>query len=93
LAITFLDADFISSVAKMGIITCPGVAALIGDPLPAGVVPRDSSMVAAASTNGTSSVTSELYSKAVEERSDDLVFAVNHPRDMRLEWERGLGKR
>ena len=56
-----------SSAVKLGMIARPGVAALIGDPFPVGVVPRDSAMLAAASTNETSSVTRELNSRSGEE--------------------------
>jgi hypothetical protein len=67
LAITFLDADFMTSAVKLGMIARPGVAAFIGDPFPVGVVPRDSAMLAAASTSGPSSVTRELDGKSSEE--------------------------
>jgi hypothetical protein len=70
LAITFLDADLMSSVVNPGFIARPGVVALIGHPFLAGVVPRDSAMLAAASTNDASPGTRELSSVADGEPAD-----------------------
>lgn len=67
LAITCLDADLISSVITPGVIARPGVVALIGEPSLAGVVPRDTAMLVATSTNDASPEVRELNSVAEED--------------------------
>ena len=59
LAITFLAADFISSVMAPGVLPRAGVIARMGEPCLAGVVARDTAILVAVSTRDTSPVVTE----------------------------------
>jgi hypothetical protein len=66
LAMTFLDANLMSSVIRPGVVARPGVMALIGDSCLAGVVPRDTAMLLVTSTNEARTRLQDLRSEVGE---------------------------